>query len=590
MGSQLILDRYRPLRELGRGGFGTVVLAWDTRLQRRVAIKRLPFPVDAAGVPRRPPGLTEARTAAMLSHPAVITALDFETDNDEAFLIMEYVDGISLDRVLDEANGPLTLDEAAAIAEPVAGALEHAHDNGVLHLDIKPENVLVTRDGRVKVTDFGIAALSSYAGHGEAGGGTPGYMPLEQLEGREVSERTDEWAFAALVYEALTCTNPFAETTRGGAAARLAVHEPPAPSSIVEDLPPDLDDVLLVALSDRPADRYPDVTAFADALLAHLGDPDAGRSSLAGLVEGRLAEVDAHDAFEAERIGMWDRLRGRTGALLVRIVGAVEAAWLSWAGLAPAALEPAAHAAAAGLAGLAGALAPSLGVGLGLGCVVAGLAMSGLPLAAAAAGLAGAAWWWWLARRSAGVAVLPLAAPALGAAGLGMAQPLLAGFALGPLQAAVSAALGGALALLASAATLREAPYATVGLPVFADPWHLELSMGALVALVTSPATYVALAAWPLAAALMSMLSTRATRASAMFGAVGGAAVLVGGYALADQVAHLTAFAEPVASWLTPSLAGAVTGSFILVALVIALGAPVRPEGDAPAPEEDFDD
>ncbi len=213
MEGQLILDRYRPLAELGEGGFGTVTLAWDTRMQRRVAIKRLPFPLDNRGRPHQPPGLAEARTAAMLAHPNIVTVFDFDTDSDEAFLVMEYVDGASLADLLDRAGGPLTLDEASAVVDAVERALSFAHDNGVLHLDIKPDNVLVMRDGRVKVADFGIAELSSLSGHTSAYGGTLGYMPLEQLEGERVSERTDEWAVAALVFEAITGDNPFAEDT-----------------------------------------------------------------------------------------------------------------------------------------------------------------------------------------------------------------------------------------------------------------------------------------------------------------------------------------------------------------------------------------
>ncbi|HSK48720.1 MAG TPA: serine/threonine-protein kinase, partial [Coriobacteriia bacterium] len=227
MEQQLILDRYRPLEELGEGAFGSVVLAWDTRMQRRVAIKRLPLPLDSRGRPHQPPGLAEARTAAMLNHPNIVTVFDFDADADEAFLVMEHVDGASLGDLLDDVGGPLTVDEAATLLSDVSSAIEFAHENGVLHLDIKPENVLVTRDGRAKVADFGIAELSSLAGHEAAFGGTPGYMPLEQLAGEAVTERTDEWALAVLAYEALTAENPFAEDGVGASAARLEAFEPP---------------------------------------------------------------------------------------------------------------------------------------------------------------------------------------------------------------------------------------------------------------------------------------------------------------------------------------------------------------------------
>ena len=170
MDQSLILDRYRPLAELGSGGHATVTLAYDTRMGRRVAIKRLPLPRDAHGRPVRT-GLAEARTVAMLNHPAIVTVYEWESDADEAFLIME-PSTASRSRELLDHLGRLDLDEAAAVLEPVADALAFAHDNGVLHLDIKPANVLVTRDGAVKVTDFGISALTGVEGTASAAEGT----------------------------------------------------------------------------------------------------------------------------------------------------------------------------------------------------------------------------------------------------------------------------------------------------------------------------------------------------------------------------------------------------------------------------------
>jgi serine/threonine protein kinase len=147
VGQGLILGRYRPLAELGEGGHGAVDLAFDTKMARRVAIKRIPL--SHAGVRRlgTTTGLAEARTSALLNHPNVVTVFEWDTDADEAFLIMEHVDGAPLSDLLD-AYAPLEPDEAAAVLDPVCAALSFAHDNGVLHLDLKPENVLVTRDGR----------------------------------------------------------------------------------------------------------------------------------------------------------------------------------------------------------------------------------------------------------------------------------------------------------------------------------------------------------------------------------------------------------------------------------------------------------
>ncbi|MDZ4169726.1 MAG: serine/threonine-protein kinase [Coriobacteriia bacterium] len=586
MDGQLILDRYRPLRELGRGGYGSVVLAWDTRMQRRVAIKRLPLPLDASGRPEESVGLTEARTAALLNHPDIVTVFDFDTDSDEAFLVMEHVDGTSLSEVLSSIDGPLTLDEAAAVVEAVADAVSHAHDNGVLHLDIKPENVLVTRQGRVKVADFGVATLSSAGGHGPAYGGTPGHMPPEQLEGRQVSARTDEWAFAVLVYELLTGENPFAFA--GADARAVAALEPPPPSEREPGLPEDLDHIILTALSIQPRERYPDVRTFADALAEHLGDAPSGRASLSELLTD-FAQDEPDDEDDWESIGLWDRLGGRLGSLLLRATAAVESGWLAWAGLSPLSLERPALAAATALIGAAGALAPSLGIGLGLGCLVAGVAANGAWLAAILLALGGGAWWWWLARRSPGSAVLPLAAPVLSSVRLGLAQPLLAGFALRPLPAAAAALLGGVLTLIASAATLGSPPYVWVAPRIALAPWESGAAEAALQALFSSPATYVALAAWPAAAAVMSLGCSRATRIGAALGAVAGGAVLAGGYWLADKSLQWLGLAGTEPMWIGTSLAWSLGASLILVLVTVAVGPPLRGETDD-LPEPEFSD
>ncbi len=575
MESPLILNRYRPLSELGEGGFGTVVLAWDTRIQRRVAIKRLQLPTDSRGIPQRPPGLSEARTAAMLNHPAIVTVFDFDTDYDEAFLVMEHVDGTSLAALLDSVNGPLTLDEAAAVIGSVAAALTFAHDNGVLHLDIKPENILITRDGRVKVADFGIAEISSLSGHGAAWGGTPGYMPMEQLEGREVTEQTDEWAMAALSFELLTGVNPYAEDSIASAIIALQTIEPRA-SDFVTGLPEQIEDVLYAALGLRPRDRYPDVGAFAEALLPLLGDEKLGRSLLAELTD-ELVEDEA--AFEPGLglLGLWDRLQGRLGSALIRVAAAAESGWLAWSGLAPLQLEQSSLIAAVALTAVAGLLAPSLGVGLGLTVLVAGLFVSGAWIAGLVTLAASAIWWWLFARRSPGAAVLPLAAPALALARLSLAQPLLTGFALTPLNAAVAGTLGGALAMLASAASADAVPYLNVWAPYSLDIWNTGLSAAGVRTLLTSVEPYVVLAAWPLAAAVMSFACRKATRLGALVGALFASAILFGAHLLADRLAATLGHPQ---GWVNEGLLVSLGASLILLVIVIVLGAPMRPEED----------
>lgn len=571
MESALILDRYRPLAELGQGGFGAVTLAWDTRMQRRVAIKRLELPLDSHGDPHTPPGLAEARTAAMLSHPEIVTLLDFDTDSDEAFLVMEYVDGAPLSVLLEGLDGPLTPEETAAVVDGVANALDFAHDNGVLHLDIKPENVLVTRSGRIKVADFGLAELSSLTGHGRALGGTPGYMPPEQRGGGSVDTRTDTWALAVLAFECLTASLPFDDDPDPGA------DEPPAPSELTPGLPPEVDDALLTALSLRPSERYVSAGDLADALVPALGDPDAGRDSLADVVAQYTEDLDDDDASDEATLGLWDRMGGRAGFSFVRVVATVEAVWLAWAGLSPLGLQPVAVAAGSALVALAAALAPSLGMALGLAALTVGLAFSGVWPAALAVGLGGAVWWWFLARTSPGAAILPLAAPVLGVARIPFAQPLIAGFAFRPLPATITGLLGGALAFFSSAATLHGPPYTAVAPTLAIEPWNLAIAANSLEALVASPAAWVAFAGWPLAALFASLGSGSSTRAGAALGMVGAGGTLAAAYVLASRVAAATG--EPLpGAWTDTGFVIASAGSLILIGIVVALGAPLRAE------------
>lgn len=576
MEGQLILDRYRPLARIGEGGFGTVVMAWDTRMQRRVAIKRFPLPLDDKGNAHRPAGLAEARTAAMLNHPAIVTVFDFDFDADEAFIIMEYVDGVSLAELPESLDGPLTLDEVAAIVDSVASALDFAHDNGVLHLDIKPENVLITTDGRVKVADFGMSELSSVGGHGVAWGGTPGYMPLEQLDGDRVTHRTDQWALAALAFECLSGRNPLAAESVPAAMALLEADPAPRLTSFAPELPRQLDEVLGAALARDATERYASIAEFADALLDFLGDPDAGHDSLATLASEATDALD-DESPGLDSVGVWDRLRGRLGRTTLRLVAAAQAGWLAWTGLVPFSLDLPAALAAVALAAVAGALAPSLGVALGMGFLVAGVFKVGSPVVAVVLALGVGAWWWLLARRSSGASVLPIAGPALAAVSLGPAQPLLAGFALAPLAAGATALLGGVLTFLASAMSVGEPPYITVWAPYALDLYNANLALGSIRTAATSLPAWIALAGWPLAAVIMSAACATATRIGALAGAIAGTAVLGGAYLLAARVAEGTLSAG---QWLGNDLRVSLVASLILVLLVAMLGAPVRAEDD----------
>ncbi|MDR0309126.1 MAG: serine/threonine protein kinase, partial [Coriobacteriales bacterium] len=216
---QMLLGRYRRLHAAGKGGFATVEVGWDTRLQRRVAIKRISLkayqeyqPTESQAYPGAIdlPGLQEARTAALLNDAHIVRVIDFQTTEDEAFIIMEYVDGPTLTEVLMAADELLDLDIIAALIRDIAQALICAHENQVLHLDIKPDNVLLDMsNGHAKVTDFGLAQLASSSGYSSSRGGSCGFMPPEQIDGSIVDERSDLWSFAILSYQLLTGMNPF---------------------------------------------------------------------------------------------------------------------------------------------------------------------------------------------------------------------------------------------------------------------------------------------------------------------------------------------------------------------------------------------
>ena len=228
---EVLLNRYRVLARRGTGGFGTVCTCWDTRLQRRVAIKRIPVldMDDGISASTAEEALGEARTACLLAHPNIVSVLDFEMEGAYAYLIMEYVDGLNLAELLSRVEGgTLSHDECAHMVASVGRALAFAHENGVLHLDIKPTNIMVDRRGTVKLADFGMATLASAAGYGDARGGTVGYMPPEQIQGMLVDERADVFSLAVVTWQALCGTDPFAAVRAADSLTKI-FHGPKDP-------------------------------------------------------------------------------------------------------------------------------------------------------------------------------------------------------------------------------------------------------------------------------------------------------------------------------------------------------------------------
>jgi serine/threonine protein kinase len=248
---------FELVRTLGAGGFGEVVLARQTGLDRLVAVKRIHAhalaDADALERFRR-----EGTVLARLTHPAIVRVLDFRRDGQDALLVMEYVEGASLADLLDE--GALSVPAALTALGDVADALAAAAAHGVAHRDVKPGNVFVLPGGHAKLGDFGLARVvadaSVFRTSDGSATGTPAYFPPETGQGlSEPDERSDAYSFAVMVYEVLTGRLPY---DGEGAIAMMAAHwmrEPPAPADVVPGFPPAANQALLAGLAKDPAER-----------------------------------------------------------------------------------------------------------------------------------------------------------------------------------------------------------------------------------------------------------------------------------------------------------------------------------------------
>ncbi|MBB5078405.1 serine/threonine-protein kinase [Nonomuraea endophytica] len=251
----LLAGRYRLLSQLGQGGMGIVWLALDELLRQEVAVKEVRLPPDldaAARAELSERTLREARAAARLrSHPAIVTVHDVVLDGGRPWIVMELVRGRSLDRALRE-HGPLPPRQVAAIGARVLEALAAAHASGILHRDVKPANVMLTDDGRVLLTDFGIASVADDAVLTQTGllTGSPGYIAPERLRGEADGPLADLWSLGATLFAAVEGTAPFARQNPAASMAAVLMQEPP-PARRAGPLAP----VLAALLEKDPARR-----------------------------------------------------------------------------------------------------------------------------------------------------------------------------------------------------------------------------------------------------------------------------------------------------------------------------------------------
>jgi serine/threonine protein kinase len=267
------LGRYEVVAELGRGAMGVVYKALDPKIDRFVAVKTISLAGQSADEEReyRERFFLEAQAAGRLVHPGIVTVFDVGEDNEsrDPFIVMEYIPGQSLNRLLSGENKKLPLNQALRLAEEVADALDYAHAQGVVHRDIKPANILITEDGHAKIADFGIAKLN--VAHLTLPGqvlGTPAYMAPEQLEGEAVDGRSDLFSLGVILYSMVTGYRPFQGNSATTVCFKVVNREPVPVTALNPGLPPELDAVIGHAMAKDPAQRYQKGGEFARDLRA----------------------------------------------------------------------------------------------------------------------------------------------------------------------------------------------------------------------------------------------------------------------------------------------------------------------------------
>ena len=283
--------RYEMISVLGIGGMAVVYKAFDHKLKRHVAIKVLRDDVAMDQVSRRR-FRTEYQAVGMLSHPNIRAVYDVVSSGDTEYIVMEYVDGINLKQYLKK-KGALSWKEVLHFSTQIAKALSHAHSKGIIHMDIKPQNIILPRDGTVKIADFGIAHLEEETiEHGDDPDealGSIHYIAPEQARGEAVDARTDIYSLGVVMYEMLTGQIPFDGESVAEVAVKHFTISPEAPTQLNPEIPPELEEITLKAMQPNPADRYP----VATEMLADLEDFRKGQTAAIGVVVKRALAAEA---------------------------------------------------------------------------------------------------------------------------------------------------------------------------------------------------------------------------------------------------------------------------------------------------------
>ena len=279
------IGRYKILEPLGEGGMATVYKAYDTRLEREVALKVIRREVFSSNememLLKR--FEREAKSTAGLSHPNIVPVIDYGEFEGAPYLVMVYLPGGTLKEWLGK---PIPWRDAIQQLLPIASALEYVHDRNIINRDVKPSNILLTENGEPLLTDFGLVKLfeekgketTSITSSGQ-GLGTPDYMAPEQWTG-EATAQSDLYSLGVVLYEMITGHRPFKADTPAGVLLKQASESLPLPKSYIPDLPQDVESVLLKALAKEPTDRYADMHVFVDELKKLLAGKDVSASTV----------------------------------------------------------------------------------------------------------------------------------------------------------------------------------------------------------------------------------------------------------------------------------------------------------------------
>jgi serine/threonine-protein kinase len=303
----LLLDgRYRVLARIATGGTSTVYRGLDTRLDRPVALKVMDsrYAGDEQFLIRFQ---REARAVARLKDPCVVAVYDQGLDARHPFLVMELIEGGTLRELLTE-RGPMPPHALVAVLRPLLGGLAAAHRAGLVHRDVKPENVLISDDGHVKIADFGLVRAIAGAGITSSSVilGTAAYLSPEQVCDGNASARSDVYAVGILVYELLTGRTPFSGDSALSVAYQRLDNDVPLPSTVIDGVPEQFDELVACATARDPADRYADAIelgAELDTIAQELALPgfrvpaprDSAQHRSAALYHTRLGELQSTD-------------------------------------------------------------------------------------------------------------------------------------------------------------------------------------------------------------------------------------------------------------------------------------------------------